>query len=307
MSICSFAQVDVVWTDLVGTSTTGNTITKIAGGGWSNGGAVSTQILSPNSSGWIETTVQETNKNKVFGFSKSNVDNHYRTIDYGFQTLTNGTLRIRELGKSKGDVGNITIGDVLRIERNGTTINYLHNCNIVYTSLTPSSSQLIMDASIYTSGGIIANAVFSSTNIQCDGGDGGDGLWTENTSHINYAGKVLIGPNSTNVPIGYNLYVTNGILAEKVKVALSNSNSWADFVFAPNYHLLSIEEVEKYIKQNRHLPNVPSALDLKKDGFDIAKMDAILLRQIEELWLHLIEIKKENIVLKEKLNLSEDK
>jgi hypothetical protein len=66
---------------------------------------------------------------------------------------------------------------------------------------------------------------------------------------------------STAAAAGYNLLVKGGILTEKVKVALTATTDWADYVFENEYkdNMLSLEEVEKFTLQNKHLPNVPSA------------------------------------------------
>jgi len=101
----------------------------------------------------------------------------------------------------------------------------------------------------------------------------------------------------------YGLYVTKGILAEKVKVALQTDGvNWSDYVFEEDYDLNTVEEVKDFIEENGHLPNVPSAEEVVKNGVDMVEMDATLLRQIEELWLHVIELKKENEALKEEIN-----
>jgi len=104
-------------------------------------------------------------------------------------------------------------------------------------------------------------------------------------------GKVRIG--SITTPGDYKLYVEDGILTEQVKVATVNSADWADYVFDEDYDLNSTEEVETFIKENKHLPNVPSAEEVGENGVDMVEMDATLLRQIEELWLHAIDSKKE--------------
>lgn len=131
------------------------------------------------------------------------------------------------------------------------------------------------------------------------------GINTDNpTAQLTVNGKTLIGDPSVvniNTVYDYNLYVQKGILAERVKVALSNSANWADYVFASDYNLSSLDAVAAYVKEHKHLPNVPSADEVHSNGLDVAEMDAILLRQIEEIWLHLIELKKENQMLKEQL------
>lgn len=110
-------------------------------------------------------------------------------------------------------------------------------------------------------------------------------------------GNLVLG-NVSTPSSSYKLYVEKGILSEKVRVAVNTSADWADYVFEDSYSKLPIQEVSNFIEKNKHLPNVPSAEEVVKDGINVAEMDAILLRQIEELWLHVIELKKENELLK---------
>jgi septal ring factor EnvC (AmiA/AmiB activator) len=65
-------------------------------------------------------------------------------------------------------------------------------------------------------------------------------------------------------------------------------------VFADDYKLKPLEEVEQLIKQNKHLPNIPAASVVEKEGFDLGDMNKRLLEKVEELTLYLIEMKKEN-------------
>ena len=114
---------------------------------------------------------------------------------------------------------------------------------------------------------------------------------------ITQTGQVVIGSPSLNIttPGSYKLYVAGGILTEQVKVALHTDNvNWSDYVFANDYKLKSLNEVEQYITANKHLPEVPSSDDVKKDGIDVAQMDATLLKKIEELTLYVIQLQKEN-------------
>lgn len=128
---------------------------------------------------------------------------------------------------------------------------------------------------------------------------------TNNTTRMSIAadGKITIGTATT--PGTYKLYVEGGILTEKVKVALKSGANWADYVFADDYTLRSLPEVESYVKEYRHLPGIPSAAEVEKDGIDVAGMDAKLLEKIEELTLYLIDLQKQVDALKianEKLN-----
>ncbi len=113
-----------------------------------------------------------------------------------------------------------------------------------------------------------------------------------------FADKVTIGAG-VNTPAGYKLYVQDGILTEKIKVAVKNSSNWADFVFAKDYQLKSLDEVETYINENKHLPDVPSAEEVVESGIDVAQMDALLLQKIEELTLYVIQLKAELKALKQ--------
>jgi len=115
-------------------------------------------------------------------------------------------------------------------------------------------------------------------------------------------GQLVIGKPTnftqpTPFPTSYNLFVENGILTEKVKVAVKNTANWADYVFADDYKLKSLEEVETFVNTNKHLPGVPSAKEVVANGLDLATMDAKLLEKIEELTLYMIELKKQNDML----------
>jgi len=126
---------------------------------------------------------------------------------------------------------------------------------------------------------------------------------------INKDGKVVIGNeliysynNANPAPGDYLLYVQRGILTEKVKVAVWGTTNWSDFVFADDYSLMPLSEVESYIKANKHLPAIPSAEEVVKDGIDVATMDAKLLQKIEELTLYVIELKKQCQQLRTEMN-----
>ena len=73
----------------------------------------------------------------------------------------------------------------------------------------------------------------------------------------------------------------------------------ADYVFEENYKLKDIKEIEQFIKEHGHLPDVPSGQEMQENGIDIARMNGLLLQKVEELTLYMIELKKENEKLKE--------
>jgi len=80
-----------------------------------------------------------------------------------------------------------------------------------------------------------------------------------------------------------------------------------DYVFSKDYNLRSLNEVEEYISQNSHLPEIPSAAEFAKNGITLGKMSFDLLKKVEELTLYMIDLKKENEALKIRLNNLENK
>lgn len=132
---------------------------------------------------------------------------------------------------------------------------------------------------------------------------GGDN--SHDAMFITADGRVGMGVTNVNpndMPSGYRLYVTEGILAERVKVALSSTTEWSDYVFSKDYNLMSLSEVQAFIEKEQHLPNVPSADEVVEEGIDVAKMDALLLEKIEELTLYIIEQNKRIEALESTLN-----
>lgn len=75
---------------------------------------------------------------------------------------------------------------------------------------------------------------------------------------------------------------------------------WADYVFDEKYLLPSLESVEQHIKANKHLPGIPSAATIEKEGLNVGKVQAKMMEKIEELTLYVIELKKEIDLLKAK-------
>ena len=113
-----------------------------------------------------------------------------------------------------------------------------------------------------------------------------------------FARPIMIG--TRNLQDGYLLGVNGKIKCREVRVTNEN---WADFVFENDYELPSLESVEKFIKDNKHLPDLPSAEEVLENGTNLGEIDAILLQKIEELTLYLIEINKENQKLRAQIEI----
>jgi len=108
-------------------------------------------------------------------------------------------------------------------------------------------------------------------------------------------GNVGIGIQDTK---GFKLAVAGSILTEKVKV-VDDALQWHDYVFEADYELTPINELKKYVEINKHLPDIPSASDVKANGIELGEMNALLLKKIEELYLYTIEQDKQIKALQE--------
>ncbi|SEN74625.1 hypothetical protein SAMN05216436_12115 [bacterium A37T11] len=100
-------------------------------------------------------------------------------------------------------------------------------------------------------------------------------------------GKVGIGTASPQAKLSVN----GNILAKEIKI--KTDISVPDYVFKADYKLPSLEEIAEYINRNGHLPEVQSAVEVKQDGLDLAAMNLLLLKKVEELTLHLIAKEKD--------------
>jgi hypothetical protein len=84
----------------------------------------------------------------------------------------------------------------------------------------------------------------------------------------------------------------NGVLCAK-EVLVKFALCWPDYVFNKDYKLLPLTEVEQFITENQHLPNVPSAAEVEANGVELGEMNAILLQKVEELTLYIIQLQKQ--------------
>jgi hypothetical protein len=128
-----------------------------------------------------------------------------------------------------------------------------------------------------------------------DTDNGRVGIGTSNPQQaLEVNGKVLIRDRDEFVTIGdhpYNLWVTDGIVAEDLFIV--NRTSWAYYVFEDDYNLMSLEDLEKFIQSNKHLPNIPSAEEVKEAGYSQHHINEKLLSKVEELVLYTLKQEKD--------------
>jgi hypothetical protein len=137
--------------------------------------------------------------------------------------------------------------------------------------------------------------------IQAAGGDFKIGTNINNSGDLIFrtagADRVFI-KNNGKFFIGGDLgFSSEFTLAAKGKIAgaefvVKTVASWPDYVFADDYKLKSLEETESFIKANKHLPNIPAAAVIEKEGLELGDMQKRMMEKIEELTLHLIEANK---------------
>lgn len=145
---------------------------------------------------------------------------------------------------------------------------------------------------------------------------GADGTALNDLMVLKGTGKLAIGTLLTPNSLGgtdlsaYTLYAKGGILSEEVRVR----TSWADYVFAPEYRLRSLEEVEMHIARYGHLPETPSAAQVAEQGLELGNNAVNQQAKIEELFLYVIELNKqvkalqaENATLRTKVEALENK
>lgn len=164
---------------------------------------------------------------------------------------------------------------------------------------TSSTVGLLIGSIIGRGNGYSYNAAKINMNIE-DAWSGGNyssriSFWTTGNNstilermRIDKNGNVLINKTSqTNT--AYKLDVNGKIRANEIVV----NTSGADFVFENNYKLRALDEVESFIKENGHLPEIQSAEEMQESGLSLSEMNTKLLQKVEELTLYLIEQNKQ--------------
>lgn len=115
--------------------------------------------------------------------------------------------------------------------------------------------------------------------------------WTLSNGNVTTSNNVGIGTESPQSELAVNGTITT----KAINVTVTG---WADYVFKEEYNLFPLSQLEKYVKENNHLPGVLSEKEIIENGLPVASMMAKQMQKIEELTLYLIQMKKENDLLK---------
>jgi hypothetical protein len=181
--------------------------------------------------------------------------------------------------KNTGNVGICTINpeDKFEVAGGGITISNNQYYRVRFNGGTPQSVIGMTSSNVIRVGDFT-----NSWNTELSGASALSFLTQGTTRMVLSGDNVGIG---TTTP-SEKLSVNGNIKAKKLIVT---QTGWPDYVFAKNYKLRSINEVEDFIAVNKHLPEMPSAKDVEEKGLDIGKTQAVLLKKIEELTLYIIE------------------
>ncbi len=184
----------------------------------------------------------------------------YNSIDY-LNILNNGNIGIGEQNPQSK----------LVVKDGNQALSFLTNQKL--TGVWPPVSEPLT-MTIQSSGVASGNIAFATGNNE--------------VMRIQAGGNIGIGTTNPDAKLAVN----GTIHSKEVKVDLSVPAP--DYVFAYDYKLRTIKEVENYIKENSHLPEIPSAKEFEKNGINVSEMNMTLLKKIEELTLYTIEQQKKH-------------
>lgn len=235
-------------------------------------------------SGSANNSVFTNNQNSNGYYGGSNSLNLYTGQNSPIAFFTNGNNERMRIG---GD-GYVGIGTTTPTGQ--LTIQGVGNNNVL--QLKNKYGELMVATN--TVGGIPYQDIYKA-----DGTNIGIHLSADGDTYFNN-GNVGIGTASPTEKLSIN----GKIRAREIKV---ETTGWADYVFEPSYQLPDLNETEQFIKEHKHLPEIPSAKEVAENGVNLGEMNSKLLKKIEELTLYLIEKDKQVTDLQERVKTLEGK
>jgi RHS repeat-associated protein len=155
------SETNVTWTNPVGVSITGNTITRTAAGDAWNSGASSTQMIA-SGDGYAEFTAAETNKRRSFGLTTSTTVTGMHLVTYGIHLGDDGSITIHEGVAVYGVFGTYTTGDKLRVAIEGGVVKYRKNGTLLRTSTLAPTYPLYAGGAPFNNGATVSSAVITA-------------------------------------------------------------------------------------------------------------------------------------------------
>lgn len=236
----------------------------------------STSTLLPNFNLQLHGIVDFTATDKISGLGV----NYGKTVRFGLTNLTTGLTA--------------NDGTVLRQSDLHFTIDNQENQDISFETgginlkLSGSLNRVFVGASADLAANLSRFNITSPEN----------GLYVRSTSAGSYGIAVVVRGNSdaifvrdanNNMVKNFKITGTGEVFARRYTTTLNNI---PDYVFNPNYKLLTFEELRSYISTNKHLPNVPSANECAETGVDLGELNRVLLEKVEELTLYILQLEE---------------
>lgn len=257
-----------------------------------------TKIVAQTSVGQVFFTGHQLGSTYAFpsaGIFRAWTDNPTGASNYYYDGVTNGnvnfSVRADGQGYFAGKVGINTTTPAMSLDVNGALCGGNTNLDGVNANFLANSSKILIGWNRTAGAG---ETDFISN--QGAGNTGGFAFYNHDNSNnesqlmwLTGDGRLRLGQFTTSM--GTNkLAVAGGIIAESVTVKLKGV--WPDYVFKPTYQLRPLTEIKEYIDHNQHLPEIPSEQEVAKNGLNVAEMNKLLLKKVEELTLYLIEQNK---------------
>lgn len=202
-------------------------------------------------------------------------------------SLGDTLLRMRDDGRMGIGYNGVSYGRTMNL--GGTGVNFYTSNEAAFGgAVFPTDTSLVLWSNSGANNYLVLQPSWGNTGV---------GTYTPNAKfHVN--GTQLIGGNSSRIATGYSLSVAGKAIATEFLVLAVAS--WPDYVFENNYKLMPLEQLSQYIKNNKHLPNIPAAAQIEKEGIPLGEMNKKLMEKVEELTLYIIELNKRMKVLEEK-------
>jgi hypothetical protein len=121
------------------------------------------------------------------------------------------------------------------------------------------------------------NIAMDNNEIQARNNGAASGLFLNASG-----GNVYVGTTSGSEKLN----VCGGILATEVRV----ESGWCDYVFEKEYKLISLTDLETFVNENKHLPNIPAASEIQQHGLPLADVTTRMMEKIEELTLYVLQL-----------------
>jgi hypothetical protein len=281
-----------------------------------------TNLATPAPANGKALSVDDTGKVILVAAGGTGTSSNIYTSD---GTLTNATAGLRTVNL-EGNKLSFKSSNGSRFNIDGTNGNVNVNGNVEISNNINVSGNIDTASNINLNNGGVLNVVGGTINLDESSirfrkfSNGSWDMYSDNDNSLSFIststnpqlsvaslimskeGNIGMGTNKFIDPADnkeYKLSINGFVRATKVKVY----NTWADYVFNKEYNLLTLNELEKYIKENGHLPNVPSAKEVEQKGLDLGDMSRIQQEKIEELTLYLIQQNKEIQELKEQVKI----